>query len=971
MKKSLVCILITLDFFAAPSGLTVIAGDVQNLAQQGNEWVIQSGHQAIVQWDQFSIAKGETVRFQQLNSSSSILNRVTGSEESHLLGSLISNGNVYLINPHGLFIGRDAYIEAASFIGASLDVLDQDFLEQKSLLFSSPGKGTVINLGTISCSHGSVFLFGRMVENQGVISAKEGQISLVVGNEVILQPEDRPTTLIKTVLEGDPQEGTALIQKGRLEAFQIALQSGSTIYTQAIHCSGVIEATSIREVGGQIELFAPEKECKIDGSLSAKSENGIGGKIHILGENIEIAENGRIDASGKAGGGQVLIGGDYRGSNQAIPNAKRTYIHPNAEIHADALETGKGGKVIVWSQENTTFLGQISASGGSLSGDGGFVEVSGGKLVFEGEVKVPAPFGQSGQLLIDPTDITISTAIDTGGFLNPCSGGHSFYSPDPSATDFINVDTLTYLLGPPCSCNVLISTSGSVGAGTGAIRITHPIVWDHATTLTLAADDFINISTNIENTSTTTGFTPITLQANRIFFASGSSLSTVGGNISLEAPLTLNTNATVSSTSGNITFTSTVDGAHEFTVNSGTGTATFSQEVGGTTPLSSFTVTAGAISTYYDHTTTGAMRYNGPVIAHSSGNFTNSGSGGIYFSSTLTGSSIPLTLSAPNTTIEVVGAVATNGTGAGIAGQNFTASAGSNVLLANIDTYGGTGANGGEVVVTSSNGSITVGRINSSAGSGGQAGLISLQPASGYTSGVLGNLPNGKLILTGDLIAAGGSTGSISLASTGRAVPLSIASITSSLGGNDITIQGASLTMGPLEAFTILGRLEVTTSGAISVRDIVASDSITLTANSITLNGRGTALLLDYLGALNESFNAHLIGRTAVNLNSGSQSIDGDITTFDTYTKSFFETLLVYTPASSLYTSDPLILNLNDSGLPPPPPPSPSGQSRLTAPLSFIMPLIIANTQLEEYLPSSWHRPFLPPEEKQHIKKRI
>jgi hypothetical protein len=50
---------------------------------------------------------------------------------------------------------------------------------------------------------------------------------------------------------------------------------------------------------------------------------------------------------------------------------------PQSSITADAITSGDGGKVIVWSDDTTRAYGSISARGGAQSGNGGFVEVSG------------------------------------------------------------------------------------------------------------------------------------------------------------------------------------------------------------------------------------------------------------------------------------------------------------------------------------------------------------------------------------------------------------------------------------------------------------------------------------------------------------------------------------------------------------------------------------------------------------------
>ncbi|MGL4540598.1 MAG: beta strand repeat-containing protein, partial [Candidatus Rhabdochlamydia sp.] len=109
------------------------------------------------------------------------------------------------------------------------------------------------------------------------------------------------------------------------------------------------------------------------------------------------------------------IGGGYKGQDPNIPLAEHVLIDKHVQIHADALQTGNGGEVIIWSEENTEFLGSLSAKGGLEAGNGGFAEVSGKKgLSFEGRVDLRAVNGKTGNLLIDPDNINIiSTGTDS------------------------------------------------------------------------------------------------------------------------------------------------------------------------------------------------------------------------------------------------------------------------------------------------------------------------------------------------------------------------------------------------------------------------------------------------------------------------------------------------------------------------------------------------------------------------------
>ncbi len=157
----------------------------------------------------------------------------------------------------------------------------------------------------------------------------------------------------------------------------------------------VNEGEAISLVGGNVSLEG--------GFVTAP-----GGTVQVLGDFVSLLENAKIDVSSDTGGGQVFIGGNFQGQNSLV-NAIRTYIDSNVNINADALTNGNGGRVIVWADEVTGFYGNISARGGSVSGNGGFVEVSGKKhLIFRGHVDTTALNGFPGTLLLDPTNIVIA-----------------------------------------------------------------------------------------------------------------------------------------------------------------------------------------------------------------------------------------------------------------------------------------------------------------------------------------------------------------------------------------------------------------------------------------------------------------------------------------------------------------------------------------------------------------------------------
>ena len=123
---------------------------------------------------------------------------------------------------------------------------------------------------------------------------------------------------------------------------------------------------------------------------------------------MALVGGAKLDASGATGGGNILVGGDYRGGNADIQNANAIYLGAGTEVRADAIDSGTGGRIIAWSNASTKAHGLISAGGGAASGDGGFVETSSaGALSVTRAPWLQAPNGKGGTWLIDPFKLEI------------------------------------------------------------------------------------------------------------------------------------------------------------------------------------------------------------------------------------------------------------------------------------------------------------------------------------------------------------------------------------------------------------------------------------------------------------------------------------------------------------------------------------------------------------------------------------
>lgn len=481
--------------FAAPKGFDVKAGQA-TLSQNSHELTIKSGKDSIIHWDSFSIDTHEIVQFIQKNPQGKILNRVIGNEGSKIFGALKSNGKIFLINQNGILLGPSGRIETSGFTGSTLDISDADFLKGQDILFHNPGIGTLINLGTIECASGDITLIARAIKNEGTLRAKNGQISLAAGVEVLLKPNDdeRISILSSYLLPNDDDE-IAIENLGDIEALNIEMKTCKNPYEKAIHCAGNINALSPKEEGGRILLVSKDGANSVIGTLTASS-----GSVHVLGEEVSLQETAFIDVSGKHKGGEVLIGGDYQGNNPSVLNSKKVSIKSGAIINADSTEVGNGGRVITWGDEANHFYGTIYARGGKDGGDGGFVEVSSKTCdwLYKGDVTTSAPKGKSGILFLDPTDINITAAASNPGFPTATGGGIDTYNPTTLTPANLDVaDIITAL--DTNNNNVVISTSSGL-AGNGTVNFQTALTWNSDHSLTVISDRGILVSSPISST---------------------------------------------------------------------------------------------------------------------------------------------------------------------------------------------------------------------------------------------------------------------------------------------------------------------------------------------------------------------------------------------------------------------------------------------------------------------------------------
>ncbi|PHV31024.1 hypothetical protein CSQ94_24175 [Janthinobacterium sp. BJB312] len=513
LRRTALALLLAGCFGAAQANpaLPQVVNGQATFNQQGNIFSITNTPNTIINWQSFSIHAGEITRFIQQNGNSAVLNRITGQDPSKILGSLESNGKVFLINPNGIVFGQGARVDVNGLVASSLGMTNEDFLAGKRQFTAGGVAGGVGNAGTINAGKGGqVLLIAPNVENTGIITAPNGEVILAAGRSVQLADPGNPQL---RVLVSAPTDQA-------LNLGQIIAQGGSIGMAGALLSQrGVLNANSaVVGDNGRIVLKASGKALLEAGSVtSATGAAGTGGQIHVLGEQVGLLGNAKVDASGTTGGGTVLLGGDYQGKNAAVQNARQVLVGKDASIHADAIVSGNGGKVIAWGDDSAQVHGSISARGGAQGGDGGFVETSGHYLAVDGiRVNTSAARGKRGNWLLDPYDITVIAGSD--GQLGDVD---QFADAPSTGNASIGADLIS-----GASSNVTLQATHRINFNS-AINIMQQGVG-----LTAQAGETINV-----NASISTNGGAVRLLAND---ASSGSVGAVGSHVNLAAPITSN-----------------------------------------------------------------------------------------------------------------------------------------------------------------------------------------------------------------------------------------------------------------------------------------------------------------------------------------------------------------------------------------------------------------------------------------------
>ena len=322
---------------ANPTGPSVVAGQAAiNGIGTHQVTITQASQQAIINWQSFNIAPNEVTHFIQPNVQAIALNRIFDQNPSQILGRLEANGTVILLNRNGIMFGPNAQVDVGGLIASTHHLSDANFLAGNYLFQGSSVEGLVKNAGAIRGSHDGVYLLAANVENSGLIESPGGNVVLAAGRTAYLsnRPDGR----------GFLAEITAPL--GRAVNFKDILADGGqvTLAGRVVSQEGLIQANSVRQTSGKIELLASEAVTLKDGSrtIARGGDSGLssGGTVRAVADlktgTATFSQGAVIDVSGGKSGG-----------NAGFAEVSATSVSMHGQFFGRALAGYTGGRFLI------------------------------------------------------------------------------------------------------------------------------------------------------------------------------------------------------------------------------------------------------------------------------------------------------------------------------------------------------------------------------------------------------------------------------------------------------------------------------------------------------------------------------------------------------------------------------------------------------------------------------------------------
>ncbi len=877
MRKLLLTALVAGPLATLPAPLWALpATDTANLPSSsgitniqvvgGTTLNITALDKAVLNWVQFggnttnTIAANETINYFLPSSTSSILNNVTGNASvglTNINGTILSNGNVYVLNPNGIIIGNQAQIQVGGFYASTIPEPSSFFAQNGSLNFNGNATANVTVLGNGTVSGNSTTAGTATIQAVG-----PGNNIFLVGNAVDIQ--------------GGKFFGNLNIRATSVGASNLPTTSGGNSTYVSIGSTGPVSVNllgvPLTQAGG-LNIVSNGGNVLLTGAGNSTAGNTL--TVAPIGTStapISINTTGTV-ANGNITQGSAGFIATSTGSVVTLNAGTGTTAGDISLNVVDFTTVGATGKNIsLTDTSGGVTLNAITASGTlSVSSAASILQGSGVHSVVGNVSLAPTAsntlnFTATGNLSISNIATTSTIAITTSGDLSVPSFTASTSLALTSTGGAItagSVSSATFNLTASSSAGKL--TAAGIKSSTGTFNVAGDIA---ITTLNQAGGGGLGITStagSISITSIAAVGSALNLTASTGTITTGAitSASTITaqataitlGNVTATNALTA-TASTGSITTGSISTTATVT----LVASSSTGAITTGAITSGTRTVSlssggNISLTGGSIPVLSATSSAGAITQSGAIVSTSTATF--NAAGDINLSNTLNNFTTVVlqggNATATNTIVDANTIILGGGTNTKSATNVSSVTAGDIALGgAAIESvlFGSTlslTTNGAGTILTNANNVSVFGNVSLASAAGNiTLGNNALGGAANYTFGQvnatisgagsltvfenttlnLGTITVGNSSVFGTLDARSGNG---DIVNTGK---LSLAGTVTVAAGNIFTQNNISLTNTSNALSTVL------IGNAKDFTVVNGSGNLTVTAGTSTVNGK-------------------------------------------------------------------------------------------------------------------------------------
>ncbi len=398
--------------------------DNQNFTITGGE---RAGNNLFHSFKEFSVPKGGSASFDNVETIENIFSRVTGGSETNIDGLIKTSysANLFLINPNGIIFGENASLN----IGGSFLATTASGIQFADGTFLSATDSQTTPILTVSVPIG--LQFG---ETAGIIR-NQSQATLFFPNENIYLPVGLTVQPGKTLaLVG----GDLLIDDGRLFA------PGGRIELGSVGSFNLVDLTQINEGWAlsyeQVQEFQNIQLSQASVITEDRSGNIPSGDIQLYGRAITITSSGlggRNRATNPSGTLSIKASEALSITNSLLNTitissgkagdieieTKQLLVSNGSNITTDSNGKGKGGNITIKVSDSFEIIGNnditLLSTRANQSGNAGEINITTGKLILKDGGQISSSTfleGDGGNVTVNASEsVEISGQLEING----------------------------------------------------------------------------------------------------------------------------------------------------------------------------------------------------------------------------------------------------------------------------------------------------------------------------------------------------------------------------------------------------------------------------------------------------------------------------------------------------------------------------------------------------------------------------